>query len=266
MQIGDEAPAAPTTEATPSRQRADNPPDTEPTERREEQRKEHQEEKRGGGACAPVVPLHGGVDAGAVVQADAGTVLEVAQRAFRELRGARYALAADEAATADHGAVERMLEAAAGDLGEIERRWRAALVHEGFPRIDTLADLARHWPRFSPAPGEARRRLSGTILEGPSGGRRTGAACASSCPQWDRLAARLRSRIRPDLFERWFAPLRAEMDGDDLVLIAPDPYASGFVQDNYAAWLTDEARALDQGVRCVRVIPRRAELVVAGGP
>jgi hypothetical protein len=64
----------------------------------------------------------------------------MAQRAFQELRGSRYALAADVAAADDHGAAARMLEAG-GDLGEIERRWRAALVHEGFPRSLLCARL-----------------------------------------------------------------------------------------------------------------------------
>jgi hypothetical protein len=94
----------------------------------------------------------------------------------------------------------------------------------------------------------------------------TTTAGGSSCPQWNRLATRLRSRIRPDLFERWFAPLRGEMDGDDLVLIAHDGYAAAFVRDNYEAWLLDEARTLESGVRHMRVIPRKPALVAAGAP
>jgi hypothetical protein len=83
-------------------------------------------------------------------------------------------------------------------------------------------------------------------------------AAEGSCRQWNKLAARLRSRIRSDLFERWFAPLRATMDGDDLVLIARDEYAAAFVHDNYLASLGDEAGSIDLGVRAIRVVAREA--------
>ena len=38
-----------------------------------------------------------------------------------------------------------------GDPAEVERRWRQALAHQGFPTVRTLPELARHWNHFNPA-------------------------------------------------------------------------------------------------------------------
>jgi len=57
---------------------------------------------------------------------------------------------------------------------------------------------------------------------------------------WARVDEFLRSRLRPDLYQRWFAPLRPlALDGDRLDLAAPDKFHRDFVDDNYRAWLDE---------------------------
>lgn len=51
---------------------------------------------------------------------------------------------------------------------------------------------------------------------------------------WTRVDAYLRSRLRPDPFERWFAPLRPlGLEGGRLQIAAPDRFHRDFVEDNY---------------------------------
>jgi chromosomal replication initiator protein len=57
---------------------------------------------------------------------------------------------------------------------------------------------------------------------------------------WSRIEAHLRTRLRPDLFERWFAPLRATaIDGDRLEVSAPDKFHRDFVDDNYRSFFDE---------------------------
>ncbi len=54
---------------------------------------------------------------------------------------------------------------------------------------------------------------------------------------WTRIEAHLRTRLRSDLFERWFAPLRpGKLEGDHLEVSAPDKFHRDFVDDNYAGF------------------------------
>ena len=54
---------------------------------------------------------------------------------------------------------------------------------------------------------------------------------------WSRIEEHLRTRLRPDLFERWFAPLRpTRLDGDKLEVSAPDKFHRDFVDDNYGSF------------------------------
>jgi chromosomal replication initiator protein len=56
--------------------------------------------------------------------------------------------------------------------------------------------------------------------------------------QWRRIDEYLRSRLRPDLYQRWFAPLRpVGSEGDRLDIAAPDKFHRDFVDDNYREWL-----------------------------
>jgi chromosomal replication initiator protein len=58
--------------------------------------------------------------------------------------------------------------------------------------------------------------------------------------QWQRIDEYLRARLRPDLYQRWFAPLRpVGLDGDRLDVAAPDKFHRDFVDDNYREWLEE---------------------------
>ncbi len=57
---------------------------------------------------------------------------------------------------------------------------------------------------------------------------------------WSRLDDYLRTRLRDDLYRRWFAPLRpVAVDGDRLEIAAPDRFHRDFVDDNYRAWFDE---------------------------
>jgi chromosomal replication initiator protein len=51
---------------------------------------------------------------------------------------------------------------------------------------------------------------------------------------WERLLQSLRARLRPDLYDRWFAPLRFHARrADRLEVAAPDKFHRDFIDDNY---------------------------------
>jgi chromosomal replication initiator protein len=57
---------------------------------------------------------------------------------------------------------------------------------------------------------------------------------------WSRIDAFLRSRLRADLYDRWFAPLRlVSIDGGRLQIAAPDRFHRDFVEDNYRAFFEE---------------------------
>ena len=57
---------------------------------------------------------------------------------------------------------------------------------------------------------------------------------------WVRIESHLRSRLRADLFERWFAPLRpTRLEGDRLEVSAPDKFHRDFVDDNYRSFFEE---------------------------
>jgi chromosomal replication initiator protein len=57
---------------------------------------------------------------------------------------------------------------------------------------------------------------------------------------WAKLDEYLRSRLREDLYHRWFAPLRSiAVDGDRLQIAAPDRFHRDFIDDNYRAWFEE---------------------------
>ncbi|HEX9051841.1 MAG TPA: chromosomal replication initiator protein DnaA [Anaeromyxobacter sp.] len=57
---------------------------------------------------------------------------------------------------------------------------------------------------------------------------------------WLRVDAYLRSRLRHDPYERWFAPLRAaSLDGGRLQIAAPDRFHRDFVEDNYRGFFEE---------------------------
>ncbi len=59
--------------------------------------------------------------------------------------------------------------------------------------------------------------------------------------KWARLDDHLRARLREDLYGRWFRALRAaDLEGERLLVAAPDKFHRDFVDDNYRAWFDDE--------------------------
>lgn len=57
---------------------------------------------------------------------------------------------------------------------------------------------------------------------------------------WARIDRYLRSRLRHDPYERWFAPLRpVSIDGGRLQVAAPDRFHRDFVEDNYRGFFEE---------------------------
>ncbi len=57
---------------------------------------------------------------------------------------------------------------------------------------------------------------------------------------WAKLDEYLRARLREDLYQRWFAPLRSiALDGERLQIAAPDKFHRDFIDDNYRAWFEE---------------------------
>lgn len=73
------------------------------------------------------------------------------------------------------------------------------------------------------------------------------------CTPWRELRAALESKLRPDLFERWFSKLQGHIDGDALELLAPTEYDARFLADQYATFLAEELSNLNHPHR-LRII------------
>jgi chromosomal replication initiator protein len=90
--------------------------------------------------------------------------------------------------------------------------------------------------------------------------------------QWQRIDEFLRARLRPDLYARWFAPLRPlGLEGDRLDVAAPDKFHRDFVDDNYRAWLEEEIVPGIMGRKMsVRITvderPQPRDVAAPGGP
>src|SRR5512133_256285 len=57
---------------------------------------------------------------------------------------------------------------------------------------------------------------------------------------WARIESHLRGRLRADLYDRWFAPLRpSRLEGDRLEVSAPDKFHRDFVDDNYRGFFEE---------------------------
>jgi hypothetical protein len=164
--------------------------------------------------------------------ADVRAVLAMAASAFEEVTGARYQHAQAQAIRADRRAAAELLATATPT--DVEMVWRWALRQPQWPRIETLADLSQHWARVSAralavrASGEPARTVE------PNDG---------TCGLWDALASDLRRRLRPDLFDRWFAPLKAYVEDGELVVVAPDRFHRSFLEDNYQVLLDEQLGA-----------------------
>jgi len=103
----------------------------------------------------------------------------------------------------------------------------------------------------------------------------TGASASASAgtaeAQWSRIDEYLRSRLREDLYRRWFAPLRpVALEGERLQVAAPDAFHRDFVDDNYRDWFDEFVPTLlGTSVRThfvVDDVPRRPEPPAAPPP
>jgi chromosomal replication initiator protein len=57
---------------------------------------------------------------------------------------------------------------------------------------------------------------------------------------WGRVDGFLRSRLNPDLYGRWFAPLRLHARaGERIEIAAPDRFHRDFIDDNYRSWFEE---------------------------
>jgi chromosomal replication initiator protein len=57
---------------------------------------------------------------------------------------------------------------------------------------------------------------------------------------WSRIQGHLRGRLKPDLFDRWFAPLRASrLEDDTLEVAAPDKFHRDWVDDHYSSFFDE---------------------------
>src|SRR5438093_8048479 len=64
---------------------------------------------------------------------------------------------------------------------------------------------------------------------------------------WDGAQKHLRSKLSPDTYNLWFAPLRAHAEGDNsLVLEVPNDFCEVWLKDNYTG-LLKEVVALASG-------------------
>ncbi len=151
--------------------------------------------------------------------------LELAlHQTFELVRGGKY-----RPDRGDSRALETLLEVKEEDaLG----RWQAALAAPRPFEADTIAQLVvpRIWNHFA----GARRRASRAprfVRVGPE----------NSSPLWAAVLERCRASLRQDLVERWFAPLRARQEAQELILAAPDPFHANFFGDQYLSFVEQVA-------------------------
>jgi chromosomal replication initiator protein len=85
---------------------------------------------------------------------------------------------------------------------------------------------------------------------------------------WGQVDHYLRSRLRAELYDRWFAPLQpVALDDGRLHLAAPDKFHRDFVDDNYRAWFEEFLPGLaGQPLRLVMVVDDRPRPRPAGPP
>jgi hypothetical protein len=115
---------------------------------------------------------------------------------------------------------------------------------------------ASHSPRTDLAEREQREPEEPVLLARARAGEGTGSSA------WDEMARHFRSRLRDDLWERWFAPLSAEQNGQTLSVFAPNRFHRDFVEDNYREWIQEVAEQFGHRVLVTVVVARER---AAGG-
>ncbi len=202
----------------------------------------------GGGARTPPAPA----------LAEVTAFQERLAAAFLEVKGATYEHADPGVEAADRLAAEHLLQTSTTPDRVLEV-WRSAIRRRVYPRIHTIADLARHWAALAP-PAEAPTCGNGAQ-------RKPGVTPKPSGPEAGFLEM-LGSRVRTDIYARWIVPLHASSSGDELELTAPDQFHQAFLDDNYrplleGAWCAHRGlKALETGqrvrLRCAQPQPNRA--------
>jgi chromosomal replication initiator protein len=96
----------------------------------------------------------------------------------------------------------------------------------------------------------------------------TAKASAPLDDAWARVDSFLRTRLRPDLYDRWFAPLRPISVADGSLQIgAPDKFHRDFVEDNYRAWFEEFIpELLGERLRIAFAVDEKPRASPAGPP
>jgi len=84
---------------------------------------------------------------------------------------------------------------------------------------------------------------------------------------WSRIDAFLRARLRPDLYARWFAPLRPVSFEDGRIQIAaPDRFHRDFIEDHYRAFFEEFLPGAVGGPLKIAFVVDEAIRFAVGGP
>lgn len=146
-------------------------------------------------------------------------LLERVAAAYEVVKGVRYQHADTRAVEADRKAARALLALPLVSPEDILCAWRHGIAASEWPRIASLADLARHWIHVA---GDALRQAP-AVPTRPQ---------LPSCQLWDAASIYLRN-ARPDWWERFIAPLAASMEGPTLRLEAPDTFLRNFLLDSH---------------------------------
>jgi hypothetical protein len=154
----------------------------------------------------------------------------------------------------------KQLKTLLGELGiaETTARMDRALADHWFLEHGDLLAFVKQRNKFAKAGApanarEAAERRDELVARREAAIAREAGTCEAAAATMRALA----SRVRPDLFDRWVAPLRGELRGQVLVFEAPDAYAAAFVADQYQDLLVQAARAANGDGLHVQVIGPR---------
>jgi chromosomal replication initiator protein len=105
-------------------------------------------------------------------------------------------------------------------------------------------------------------------MQAPAGASRSLSESPGVEHLWTRIDSYLRARLRPDLYERWFAPLRpVSLAEGSLRIGAPDKFHKDFVEDNYRPWFEEFVpEILGERVRIAFDVDDRPKPVAANPP
>lgn len=77
---------------------------------------------------------------------------------------------------------------------------------------------------------------------------------------WDQLSQRIRQRISPDGFQRWFSDVHVtDATSDSITLSVPNPIHQFFIESNYSALLSSSLEEIYGDCRALHFIPRKLQ-------